>query len=418
MNVAIVMPYYNEPELLIKSVMAILGQSYQYWKLFIIDDGSEKHKKAKKVLGNNLTSRVKIIEKENGGVSLARNTALSLIKKDSFYKYIAFCDADDIWSEHYLSSQLQMLQTSNADLVYSNVNTVFQDGGQAFRIGIPDPVEYPGLEFMLKNPFIFISSVVCKKECLSVGEFNSNLDSIEDWDMWLRIAKAGYKLIKNRYETIQYTVKNSGMASKNNETKRKEFLKLHPDSDPKSGINEKQENELDKIFNECCQIKTDINELLPVLKKYGERSLHITEMGTRDVFSTWGLLASRPKKMISYDLYLSNQIWNAQRVAKDNNIEFVFKNEDVLKADIEQTDLLFIDTLHTYQQLKQELNLHASKVNKYILLHDTLSFGNRGEDGQKGLMFAIYEFLGENSNWIIKEHYKYNNGLMVLEKIT
>ena len=78
------------------------------------------------------------------------------------------------------------------------------------------------------------SAVLIKKDCFDqIGLFDEELQTHEDWDMWLRIAKARYRIVKNRYETVQYTVKDTGMASKNNEIKRREFLKYHPDADPK-----------------------------------------------------------------------------------------------------------------------------------------------------------------------------------------
>ena len=64
---------------------------------------------------------------------------------------------------------------------------------------------------------------------------------------------------------------------------------------------------------------------------------------------------------------------------------------------------------HYYKQLKAELELHHSKVEKYIILHDTESC--KMELGQ-----AILEFLKKNEEWTIIEHFSNNNGLTVLGK--
>ncbi|MGA1049493.1 MAG: glycosyltransferase family 2 protein, partial [Minisyncoccia bacterium] len=45
-KIAIVMPYYNEPELLKRSVEGVLKQNYSNWKLFIVDDGSSEANRA------------------------------------------------------------------------------------------------------------------------------------------------------------------------------------------------------------------------------------------------------------------------------------------------------------------------------------------------------------------------------------
>jgi len=226
MNVAIVMPYYNDKDLLLKSVISILGQSYLNWKLFLIDDGSKEENKAQNILGRDITKRVKIINKENGGVSSARNAALDLIRQDSFFKYVAYCDADDRWGEHYLSSQLKAIE--DCDLVYSDAINEFVDGSPAIPYGISNPDIYPGMDMLIKSNFIYISSVLHKVKCLSVGNFDSNLNSIEDWDMWVRIAKAGYKIKKNSLEFIKYIVKNEGnMASKRTDDIYKRFIEKH-----------------------------------------------------------------------------------------------------------------------------------------------------------------------------------------------
>jgi len=176
-----------------------------------------------------------------------------------------------------------------------------------------------------------------------------------------------------------------------------------------------------KKYTEECNKKTDINEHLPTLKKYAEESNTIVEMGVRSIVSTWALLAGNPKQMISYDIKNPSN-WNASieevyKSVEGTNINFKFIEADVLNIKIDNTDLLFIDTYHVYEQLKRELELHADKVNKYIILHDTTLFGEKGESyGRKGLWPAVEEFLEINPNWKIKERFTNNNGLTVLER--
>lgn len=104
---------------------------------------------------------------------------------------------------------------------------------------------------------------------------------------------------------------------------------------------------------------------------------------------------------------------------KKNKIQFSFVLGNTLEYKIDKCDLLFIDTLHQYNQLKQELKLHSPNVSKYIIMHDTSKFEFTdevtGADG--GLWPAIEEFLLHNKNWCIKERYINNNGLTILEHI-
>jgi hypothetical protein len=192
---------------------------------------------------------------------------------------------------------------------------------------------------------------------------------------------------------------------------------------------------MEKIKNkyiENCKINSDINEHLPTLYRYAQECSHITEMGVRWVSSTWAFLLSSPKTLISYDIVKHENINEVISISKEYNINFVFIEQDVLKVEIENTDLLFIDTLHTYQQLLSELYLHSTKVSKYIILHDTISFGRVDEilynhtseiikntsTIKSGLMTAIDEFLisEKGSFWEIHEHYENNNGLTILKR--
>jgi len=176
---------------------------------------------------------------------------------------------------------------------------------------------------------------------------------------------------------------------------------------------------------------SDINEHLETIYNFSNECSHITEMGVRWVSSTWPMLLSKPKKMISYDIVKHPQIEEVINLAKEYNIDYSFEIKDVLNIEIESTELLFIDTLHTYNQLINELTLHSSMVSKYIILHDTEHFGRLDETiyshasdkiksqqkTKQGLMTAVEDFLKTDSGqyWEIFQIYANNNGLTILK---
>jgi predicted O-methyltransferase YrrM len=177
---------------------------------------------------------------------------------------------------------------------------------------------------------------------------------------------------------------------------------------------------------------SDINEHLPTLLKYSEECKHITELGVRGGVSSWALLYSNPEKMVAYDIASNPSVENIINVANESNLNFHFILKDVLTVEIENTDLLFIDTWHTYNQLSSELQLHSNNVNKYIILHDTVSFGFIDESlydyvsnivkqipqEKVGLVNAVQDFLitEKGYNWEIHDVYENNNGLTVLKR--
>ena len=173
-----------------------------------------------------------------------------------------------------------------------------------------------------------------------------------------------------------------------------------------------------ELYEQKCSEQSDINEHLPTLKRYAEECDHVTEMGVRTIVSTYALLMGKPKKMVSYDFRFVDTNFIKELVKDDT--EFVFELADTLTLEMEETDLLFIDTLHNYNQLKKELELHGNKSRKYIIFHDTTTFewGGESYEGKPevGLWPAIDEFLKENQHWEVYERFTNNNGLTVLKR--
>jgi hypothetical protein len=175
---------------------------------------------------------------------------------------------------------------------------------------------------------------------------------------------------------------------------------------------------IQKYFKGRCNVETDINEHLPTLKEYGEKCSHITEFGLRGGESTCAFLAAKPQSLVTYDIDENCKKTFEKLNPYANGTRFSFICADTSKKEqfkIEKTDLLFIDTAHTYSQAKQEL-AQSDMVKKYIILHDTETFGTTGHDGGKGLTLAIIEFLRRTRKWQIHKHFSNNNGLTILKR--
>jgi hypothetical protein len=183
---------------------------------------------------------------------------------------------------------------------------------------------------------------------------------------------------------------------------------------------------INQIYQNKCYTPSDINEHLPVLKRYAEECDIVVEMGVRSIVSTWAFLSARPKKLISLDIVHPGEYINhdpegcdldlVKKLSDENGRDFTFILGDRLKGSPIVCDLLFIDTLHDYDQLKGELEIYASSCRKYIILHDTTHFAEEGETkGKAGIWGAIVEFLEKNKEWEIKERLTNNNGMTILK---
>jgi hypothetical protein len=154
---------------------------------------------------------------------------------------------------------------------------------------------------------------------------------------------------------------------------------------------------------------------LPTLYLLARQCRHVTEMGTHTGVSTTALLFAQPERLVCYDKVLLPPVERLQALAVPTRL--TFHQADVLQVEIEPTDLLFIATWHVYEQLKEELRLHAGKVRRYIVLHDTTTFGERGEsEGHSGLWPAVEEFLSQGT-FQVKGRHENNNGLTILEAL-
>lgn len=175
---------------------------------------------------------------------------------------------------------------------------------------------------------------------------------------------------------------------------------------------------IDDLYAEACLAPSDINELLPILRNIASGCYNVTEFGMRGGLSTRALIAGRPQRVSSYDLSLQREtVQTLKQAAMDALVMLDVYQEDTLQCKIFPTDFLFIDTLHTDAQLRGELEKHNQQVQHWIAIHDTITFGAVGEDGGPGLMSAVVHFLEFHKEWVISEHYGFNNGLLVLQHV-
>lgn len=164
-------------------------------------------------------------------------------------------------------------------------------------------------------------------------------------------------------------------------------------------------------YEELVNTPSDINEHLETLKEYATNKV-VTEFWVREWVSTTAFLQTC-KSLTSYDNHITPRAEELQVIYKD---KFTLIRANTLEVQIEQTDILFIDTLHTAPQLHEELK-QADKVRDYIILHDTVTYGEQWENWMPWLMVEVMDFLKNNPERSIKEHRLNNNWLLILERI-
>lgn len=208
-KIGVITPVHNDIEHLFNAINSVRSQTIDNVVHYIYNDASTDglFEDINELLEDNDFNYY--CAKEQHGQSYGRNF---LIEKaiNNGCEYIAFLDSDDIWSNDHLEIALEYLK--DADIVYSKPTFVNESGNIVIPVNIPVPDIFIGKQ-LLHNNFIWISSVVAKAECFHEKSFDSKLDSIEDWDMWIRLWKSNYRFKNIDKPTVTYLVRNNGQAA-------------------------------------------------------------------------------------------------------------------------------------------------------------------------------------------------------------
>jgi glycosyltransferase involved in cell wall biosynthesis len=207
--VSVVVPAYNVSKTIGDTINSILKQTFTDFEVIIINDGSTDN--TLEVIDQIRDPRIQVFSYENGGLPEARNRGIDRATGE----FITFIDADDLWTPDKLERQVDSLQQNpEAGLAYSW--TCFMDSeGKSFSKDFPYNVEgnvYPRL--LVGNFITSGSNVMLRASAIeSVGRFDRNLKSIEDWDYWLRVAAQWPFVLVPQYQ-ILYRQSATSMASK------------------------------------------------------------------------------------------------------------------------------------------------------------------------------------------------------------
>lgn len=115
--ITVIIPVYNVEEYLRECIESILGQSYSNLEIILVDDGSTDCSGNICDYYSSIDSRVKVIHKENGGLSNARNVAIDVCVGE----YITFVDSDDIIYQKYVEYLYEQIITNCADIASTNL---------------------------------------------------------------------------------------------------------------------------------------------------------------------------------------------------------------------------------------------------------------------------------------------------------
>ena len=215
--VSVVIPAYNAALCIAATVHSVFTQTICELEVIVVNDGSPDTPALEEALAP-FQDKIRYLKQENLGPSAARNAAIRVARG----KYIAFLDSDDIWLPNHLARQVSLLEgPPELGLVYANALHLVDERpvGVAFdNVPQADQVTFEAL--LAEDCTVNTSSTVVSREALVVaGLFDESMNRCEDFDLWLRLARAGVRMAYGRDVQIWHRISH-GLAANRELMKR------------------------------------------------------------------------------------------------------------------------------------------------------------------------------------------------------
>lgn len=189
--VTVIMPVFNGARTLRQSVHSVLDQTCRDLELVVVDDASTDGTAGLVEELAEQDGRVRLVRRgRSGGPAAARNTGIAV----GTGRYLAFCDADDLWLPEKLQRQLDLAEATGAALLYCGyhrVDAAFAGSAADFRpegrvVNVPPRLTHAAL--LHRNVIGNLTAVVDTQRTGPVSM--PDIQGAEDWALWLRILRA------------------------------------------------------------------------------------------------------------------------------------------------------------------------------------------------------------------------------------
>ena len=213
--ISIIVPIYNVEKYLRQCLDSIQDQSYQNFECLLINDGSPDNSAdiCKEYVSKD--PRFRYIEKENGGVSSARNLGLEHSKGE----YITFIDSDDWVDSDYLEVLYKSLTDEKADVAVSTYKQFNMDDNNyyvhSYQRGYEKKI-FTGPELIdefialdtFDHSYRFVCGKLVRKCLLDKIAFNEKTTLGEDMEFWLKLYLISNKIVYVNRDSYVYRVDN------------------------------------------------------------------------------------------------------------------------------------------------------------------------------------------------------------------
>ena len=197
-KVSVIVPAYNAERTILPAVQSILDQTWSDLEIIVVNDGSTDATRA--VLSALRDQRISLLTCDKHGVAAARNHGIAISRGE----FIAFLDADDLWTRDKLQLQLEALDRRPVAGAAYSWTAFVDDCGRFLFAKVPQYVEGDVYRELLVNFFLASgSNVLFRRRCLEAAcAFDPEFQPVEDWEFWLRMARRWPFALVPRYQVF------------------------------------------------------------------------------------------------------------------------------------------------------------------------------------------------------------------------
>jgi glycosyltransferase involved in cell wall biosynthesis len=208
LKVSVIIPTYNRAMYLSEALSSVFAQYLKPCEIIVVDDGSTDN--TPELMRSFELQVIYVRHEENRGISAARNTGLKTARGE----IIAWLDSDDLWEPEHLSTLVPVLiEDESIDGVYSGLVRIDSAGKvlpQKSLLTVSSDCLYDSL---IESCPIQTSTFVVRKRCFDhIGEFDTDFDICEDYDMFLRLARS-YRIVGVPRALVQYRIHSQNTVS-------------------------------------------------------------------------------------------------------------------------------------------------------------------------------------------------------------
>ena len=397
--VSIVIPVYNGANYVSEAIESALKQTYKNIEVIVVNDGStDNTEKIVKKYGD----KIRYFYKENGGVASALNLGIKNMKGE----YFSWLSHDDVYYPNKIERQIEELKNIDKDnILYSGFELINDKSEFLCALEIASKNEYRKLNnsfyALLLSGLNGCSLLIPKKAFYEVDFFNEDLKCTQDYDLWFKIFKNGYKIKYMPEFLFQHRIHES------QDTKRK--LKSVIEEGNKLWIymiSNLSEDDYKYIFyNEYSTLKLIIDNMnlyqfpYDKAKQFIDERLNILEIENKKYYELNNKISIIVNLLKSYSNI--NEIIDSIIAQKYDNIEIIFiTNENI--------DYLIKD-LKYLEKIKYKV-LNSSSIENILdyIEGDFIQFINNGDILiENKFKIQLEEFIKEPSADILYCNYCY-----------